>query len=367
MKILIAGGGVGGLALAQAVRRGGLDVAVYERDPTPETRHQGYRIHINADGDEALRACLPPSVLDLVRRTSGTNDDVMGTWTHRLEPVMSQTFPGVPEDVITNVDRNAFRAALLSGLEDVVHFGRAVTGYEIVGAGRVRVSFAGGGFDEGDLLVGTDGVGSAVRRQLLPHAVVDDLGVRCIYGRMALNRAEPPAGLRYGFNWVADDTGLGAGFAPVRYREAPLGAPDYLMVTLVASPERLGGEVFGRVPVDLWRQAVEATDGWHPEVRRLVEDADRDSFLGIAIRAGRRVEPWKPGPVTLLGDAAHAMPPAGGVGANTALQDAATLAGELLGGGGVAAYERVMIPRGFDTVERSVEMAVRMFGASAVV
>jgi 2-polyprenyl-6-methoxyphenol hydroxylase-like FAD-dependent oxidoreductase len=75
----------------------------------------------------------------------------------------------------------------------------------------------------------------------------------------------------------------------------------------------------------------------------------------------------------LIIDAIHTMPPAGGVGANTALQDSETLAGELLSAArgekplieAVAAYENVMLPRGFATVESSLEMAGRMFGTPA--
>lgn len=89
-RILIAGGGVGGLTLAQALRRGGFDVAVYERDSTPTIRNQGYRIHIDADGNEALRAGLPADVLGLVRDTSGLNGNLVASYTHRLEQVMAQ-------------------------------------------------------------------------------------------------------------------------------------------------------------------------------------------------------------------------------------------------------------------------------------
>ena len=206
-RILIAGAGIGGSALAQALRQGGLDVAVYERDPTPKTRNQGYRIHIDANGNAALRTCLPASVLDRVRGSSGINGDLVAAYTHRLEPVMTHTFPGIPSDEITHVDRDTFRQGLLAGLADTVHFGRAVAGYQITDSGRVRVSFVGGGVDEGDLLIGADGVGSVVRRQLVPHASVRDVGLRCLYGRMTIDEATDgliPEDFNRGFCWVAD-------------------------------------------------------------------------------------------------------------------------------------------------------------------
>ncbi len=371
-RILISGAGIGGLALAQALRRAGLDVAVYERDPSPEPRNQGYRIHIDGDGNAALAACLPPEVLDLVRRTSGVNGDLVAAYTHRLEQVTAQTFPSIGDE-ITCVDRYTFRQGLLSGLGGTAHFGRTLAGFEVLPSGRVRVDFAEGGSDEGDLLVGADGVGSAVRRRLLPHATVRDLGVRCLYGRMPLTPATDPlvpAEFDRGFSWVADDTGYGAGIAPVRFRTPPgNGASDYLMTVLTARPERLGvpdETLFRMAPEEIWTLTIDAVAGWHPTVRELFAHADPTTFFPITIRAGERVEVWEPGPVTLLGDAIHTMPPTGGVGANTALRDAQTLAGELTGGGSlvdaVAAYQRVMLPRGFEVVERSLAMAAQMFG-----
>src|SRR5918997_499419 len=150
--ILIIGGGVGGLTLAHALRGAGLDVAVYEQDPSPQIRNQGYRIHIDPDGNAALRACLPPEVLDLVRRTSGVNGDLVAGYTHQLEQVMAQTFPGITDHEITSVDRYTFRQGLLTGLGNIVHFGRKLAGYRSTDTCRVRVEFAEGGSDEGDLL-----------------------------------------------------------------------------------------------------------------------------------------------------------------------------------------------------------------------
>jgi 2-polyprenyl-6-methoxyphenol hydroxylase-like FAD-dependent oxidoreductase len=371
-RILISGGGIGGLALAQALRHAGLDVAVYERDPSPELRNQGYRIHIDRDGNAALAACLPQEVLDLARRTSGVNGDLVAGYTHQLEQLMAQVFTPT-DDELTCVDRYTFRQGLLTGMADIVHFGRTVAGYEVLASGRVRVDFAEGGSDEGDLLVGADGVGSAVRRQLLPHATVRDIGVRCLYGRMPLTEATDPlvpADFDRGFSWVADRTGYGAGFAPVRFRTPPgNGASDYLMTTLTARPERLGvpdEKLFRMAPDELWRLTIDATAAWHTGVRELFAHADASTFFPITIRAGERVEAWEPGPVTLLGDAIHTMPPTGGVGANTALRDAQTLAGELTRGSSlvdaVAAYERVMLPRGFEVVDSSLRMAGQLFG-----
>jgi 2-polyprenyl-6-methoxyphenol hydroxylase-like FAD-dependent oxidoreductase len=376
-RILIAGGGVGGLTLAQALRRDGLDVAVYERDPTPTIRNQGYRIHIDPDGNAALRACLPAGVLSLVRDTSGISGDLVASYTHRLDQVMAQEFPGLGDDEITNVDRNVFRRGLLDGLDEHVHFGKTVAGYRLTNSGRVRVEFAEGGADEGDLLVGADGNRSAIRRQLLPQATVRDLGLRCLYGRMTITEATGkliPADFNRGFIWVADDQGRGTGLAPVRFRTRT-GVPDYLMTTFVATRAGLGRtdqELFALPPGELWKLTVDATAGWHPAVRELFAQADPGTFFPITIRASERVGAWPSGPVTLLGDAIHAMPPTGGVGANTALRDAATLASELRAAAhdekslidAVAAYERVMLPRGFDTVASSLRLASMMFGES---
>ncbi|MEU7871022.1 NAD(P)/FAD-dependent oxidoreductase [Dactylosporangium sp. NPDC049140] len=362
-RILIAGAGIGGLTLAQALRRDGFDVAVYERDPSAQTRGQGYRIHVDADGNAALRSCLPPPVLDRVRATSSVNGDLVATLTPALERVYAQTFPDIPADDITHVDRTTLRRALLTGLDDVVHFGHPVTGYEITPSGRVRIEG-----DEGDLLIGADGVGSAVRRQLLPHAGVRDIGLRCIYGRTPIDGSlVVPEDFDRGFCWVSDGSGYGAGFATVHFR-TPV-AEDYVMVTLVATPERLGlpdERLYALSPEGLQDLVATATAGWHPEIRALIARAG--AFFPITLRAGERVDPWPSGPVTLLGDAIHTMPPTGGVGANTALQDAATLAGSLRSAPlleAVAAYERVMLPRGFDTVERSLAMADRMLPSAS--
>ena len=58
---MIIGGGIGGLCLAQGLRRAGIDVTVYERTLTRTDWLQGYRIHINPHGSRALHDCLDPA------------------------------------------------------------------------------------------------------------------------------------------------------------------------------------------------------------------------------------------------------------------------------------------------------------------
>lgn len=386
-RIIVAGAGIGGLALAHALRRGGMDVVVYERDETmagiaggsARTRNQGYRIHIDLNGNAALAACLPPEVFNLACRTSAGNRYGGGRvagYTHQLKEIMAQEFPGVEQpDVIFAVDRYAFRKALLTGLDDTIHLGRSLAGYQITESGRVRVDFADGSSDEGDLLVGADGVGSAVRRQLLPDATLKDLGVRCIYGRMPLDETTDKlvsADFDRSFSWVADETGYGAAFGTVRFRTPVDGASDYMMTVLTATPARMGltdERLFQLSPEELWKITLEATAGWHPTVREFFAHAAPETFFPVTIRAAERVSPWPSGPVTLLGDAIHVMPPTGGAGANTALRDSQTLAEQLLSAGrgekslteAVAAYEALMLPRGFEVVEASLQMAGQLF------
>src|SRR3981081_114085 len=66
--LIVIGGGVGGLCLAQGLKKSGISVAVYERDTSARFRNQGYRISIQQDGARALRGCLPENLFRLCAR-----------------------------------------------------------------------------------------------------------------------------------------------------------------------------------------------------------------------------------------------------------------------------------------------------------
>src|SRR5437667_10559537 len=71
LRVLVIGAGLGGLCLAQGLRKAGVDVGVYERDAGLSVRTQGHRIHIDLRGAQALHECLPPSLYKLFLVTRG--------------------------------------------------------------------------------------------------------------------------------------------------------------------------------------------------------------------------------------------------------------------------------------------------------
>ena len=89
-----------------------------------------------------------------------------------------------------------------------------------------------------------------------------------------------------------------------------------------------------------------AIEGWHPAARALVQNVDLDSVFVIPFGFLEPAPPWTPSRVTLVGDAAHAMLPTLGLGANLALRDAASLLGQLSAGpdliSAIGAYEQGM-------------------------
>src|SRR5262245_52940694 len=191
LSVVIAGAGLGGLCLAQALLQANIDVHVYERDPSLSARRQGYRITLDKYGAGALKRCLPPHLFDLVLATASSPEEVgyFRFTNQQLGEIFRLTFrwdaqEAIP-DVLGQVDRATLRTILLSGLEERVHFGKAVSRVE-TGAGGAIVHFADGESAQAAFAVGADGVHSALREQLLPDCPPIDTGYRGIYGKTAL-------------------------------------------------------------------------------------------------------------------------------------------------------------------------------------
>lgn len=388
LRILIIGAGIGGLCLAQGLRRARIaEVTVYERDPTPDGRMQGYRLRISPEGEQGLRDCLPGRLQDLVTATAHERrSEGLEAYDQSLNRQWSPTFTdprGDRADKIDAVDRGTLRRILFLGLDDAVRFGKRFTHCEQAG-GQVVAHFADGDSATGDVLIAADGANSQVRAQLRAGETPRDLGVRGVLSRTPRARAIAaglPEMLRDQFIYVIGTDGGHLGLMPMVFRTSPreaatvgwpgidLGDPgDYYMSVFSMHQETLGlpdDEFLAMSGKELRDLVLRRTVSWHPDLRHIWTHAEVAETYPITLRATVPVTPWPPGNVIPLGDAAHTMPPTGGVGANTALRDASTLCralaavrrGEDTISAAAARYQAEMVDYATEAVTMSLKIA----------
>src|SRR4029077_15546587 len=305
---------------------------------------------VDARAGLALEQCLPPESLALFQATCGDASTRLTVGSELLrvlkdQPGAGSEAPYAPATLSMSVNRQTLREVLAAGLDGRLVFGCELTGYE-AGPDSGRLCFAAGQAAGADLLVGADGVGSAVRRQYLPAAAPADTGKRCVYGKTPLGPAEEdalPSALRDGFTAViGGQIGMATGL--VRFRQRPeQAAPwlspagDYLMWAVAGDGRRFGvadERLTAMSAAEVHALTARLIRSWPPDLRALHARAAVDETFLVRIRTSPPVPPWPPSRVTVLGDAIHAMSPARGSGANTALQDAALLCRTLTGTAG---------------------------------
>lgn len=381
LEVLIIGGGTGGLCLAHGLRSAGIRAHVFERDRGPTERVQGYRLTINSTGARALQSCLPQENFGRYLAASAKVSTGLAFLDHQLRPLLTIDLPTTDQsapDAPRPVSRIALRRILLEGVEDFVAFGKTFVAFDTSAKGRVLARFEDGSTAEGDVLVGADGAGSRVRRQLLPQAQRIDTGIVMISGKFALDEAvrrDTPAAVFKGPTMILGPRGgfLFTGAIEYGSNTAVLPAYDrseYVMWGFSMHRDALGlqrpvDEIAGE---EARAVVLAQLRDWCPELRRLIERAEASSLTAIAVKSAVPLEPWPTRQITLLGDALHNMTPYRGVGANTALRDAALLRDALrdVDDGrsqllpALAAYEREMIKYGFTAVRASLTQMKRV-------
>ncbi|GLY94011.1 NAD(P)/FAD-dependent oxidoreductase [Actinoplanes sp. NBRC 103695] len=391
--VLIAGAGLGGLSLAQALLGHGIPVQLFERDATPWDRPQGYRLHLEADALHALREVLPPERHALFRATAMRTTAFTTILNTSLEVVKqiptddgqdAEHWPQYvsDENVHCNVDRATLREILLDGLEEHIHFGRQVASYESTADG-VTVAFADGTTAHGTILVGADGIRSAVRAQRAPNLRTMDAGVQAIYGRIPWEAAVavlPDAVLQDIFAIGMDNRKVFLGLGAVDFPTEPSAAARGAGRPCLLEPRGryavciVGGrhehfphshdELRAMPPARLQDVALSVLTDWPEPARHALAAAEPESFFSVGMDTSVPGQLERHGTVTLLGDAVHAMTPTLGRGANLAMRDGALLSRRLkrVADGtstvaeALAAYEDEMVAYGFDVVRESVRM-----------
>ncbi|MBN9509399.1 MAG: FAD-dependent monooxygenase [Alphaproteobacteria bacterium] len=350
MRVLIIGAGTGGLALAHALKRAGIDVCVYERDPVPNADTGGYRVGISPAGSRALKACVPPDIYELFVATCARAPRYFNMLTEHLAEVLCFELAGAAADAMDgekNVVRKTLRRVLLTGLKDQVVFGKRFASFTHRPDASVTVRFEDGSLATGDVLVGADGSGSAVRTQRLPDARLDDTGIVSLGGKLPMT-AESKALLSekmfYGMSLIMAPKGFGAIIHSLEFpqhRTDPDFAARWPSFVDLLDVDSVGWGLWGarqNFPTDpatlsgeeLQHLGLELTRHWHPHVRALIRMTDPAAIQFVGVRTSVPLPPWESSNVTLLGDAIHTMTPGRGAGANTALRDAALLGQRLV-------------------------------------
>ena len=397
LHVLVAGGGIGGLALAQRLHKADVRVSVFEKTVQRTEALQGFRVHINPFGSTALRDCLPADLFAAFVSSgdNGANGFTFATEQLKqlltIEPELRHGGSDLPEHQHYGISRITLRQILLAGLgEDIVHFGTALRGYERHADGTVTAHFADGSSATGDVLVGADGGGSKVRGQYLPEAGRVDTGIVGIAGKYLLTaesraRLDPvllrnpmsimppkdygmfcaPHELDASADLLAAGIGGNEGSGPGRNLD---NTRSYVFWAFAARRDAFDPGLGTLTALDgpaLRDIVLDKISGWSPALRGLVTESAVDTISSIPILSATPVPQWQSSNVTLLGDAIHSMTPFRGIGANTALRDAQLLGRNLIAAqrgerpltDAIHDYETGMTDYGFAAVRTSLRAA----------
>ncbi|ETI20875.1 hypothetical protein G647_07218 [Cladophialophora carrionii CBS 160.54] len=385
LPVLIAGAGLASLLLARSLLRAKIPFQVFERDASLSFRGQGYRLRLSTEGLDAIESVLDESSFqrfyDQCGKTGGGGfADLDARTGELLDQQGSSGGGGGPGNLgsrdgkVVGIARGDMRRLFMEGCGPYVHFNKHVVGYEIA-EGRhdaVRAIFADGTKSvDGSLLVGGEGIKSAVAKQVSGGLLkVYDLGARGIHGQ-APTTAYRALGEGV-FRMVDDANAQGRVSVITNVRPDDMDDPSVEFGwTMVGVPGaiRAPNDDYTIVGETAARIAQELTRDWHPRFKPLFDDMNvgQAAFWKITCSTSTGVPEWINEPlVTVIGDAAHGMTPAGGIGANTAVRDSALLGRLLREAGGntpglTAEYERQMRVYASEAVRSSYGMATKQF------
>lgn len=299
-KVLVVGGGIGGLASALALKKRGIDVEIWERAPVLREIGAGLLLTSNAVWvldrlgvlNEAIRRGVTVNEWQILDRTA-----------RRL-----QTFQARANGVGSiSIARAAFQEVLLSAVSsDLVRLGHEVVSITNDPAGGVEVQASNGRTTRADVVIGADGALSIVRNLIFDKRPPRHVGYVGWRGMVDL----VPDAWRSGRLTEAWSDGGRFGIAPVSARRTYWYATENVPCNWTIPPEKRKSHL------------LEKFKSWHAPICELIEASpDGNILLGdISEVASQRA--WHVDSVALLGDAVHLMTPNLGQGAAMALEDA---------------------------------------------
>lgn len=320
VKILVAGGGIGGLVFALAAKKKGFDVKVFERDLSAIRGEGQYRgpIQIQSNALGALEAIDLEVAEEIMRagcitgdRINGLVDGISGSWYIKFDTFTPAVERGLP--VTRVISRMTLQEILAKAVgEDIIMNDSNVINFED-GGDKVTAILENGQRFEGDLLVGADGIWSKVRKNLFGAKDPSYSGYTCYSG---IADFVPPDIETVGYRvflghkqyFVSSDVGAGK-MQWYAFHKEPPGGTD--------------------VPNGQKKRLLEIFGSWCDNVVDLLQATNEDAIMRRDIYDRIPIFTWGKGRVTLLGDSVHAMQPNLGQGGCMAIEDGFQLALEL--------------------------------------
>ena len=307
---LIVGAGIGGLSAGIMLKQAGWTVRIFERAATP--RELGFGVGLAPNAIVALsqigvadtviaRGFAPTRASFEIRRLDG----------RVLKHAELSDVSALGGRFVIAL-RPALHGALLEAVGDCVATGHAATGFSAAGD-QVTLEFARQAPVEGDLLIGADGIGSIIRRQLHPSERPARFS-----GLVAVRGAVH--GAQHHLGGLAAIYYLGPGVESMIVRASDTGIYWFASLNRALVPDGL------RDPAAVLAHISPRFDGTFRAITGATDDLRFDELFD------RDPLPhWGAGPVTLLGDAAHPLLPHTSQGAAQAMVDAVTLGTSLRG------------------------------------
>lgn len=327
--VAIIGAGIGGVALAVACLHRGIPFTLYERDSSFDARAQGYGLTLQ----QASNAIKGLGLFSLKDRCKSSRHVVLTTEGKEIIEWGVRTHSNIkksPKRINVHIPRQSLRLALLEQLggPDAVQWGHRLVGFKQCEDKSVELSFQVNGEmknAKADLVVGADGIRSAVRSLLIGEDITPlrYLGYMVILGICSLEALKDVE------SSLLDSATV---FQTVNGRERIYMMPyslDSIMWQLSFPMSEEEAKALSAQGAQALKEEACRRTQWHQPIPQILSATLPAKISGYPVYDRELLKSElleKVGAVTLIGDAAHPMSPFKGQGANQALLDALALA-----------------------------------------